>query len=104
MNDRVQQQNSADETQSFEAGAQKLIDEALETLRLSKLHYQERGAGLRLRELETTLGLLAQALSWGIDGEEVRAAAALRQAKGQPRRLQETSFFDPHVEWLYYGH
>lgn len=104
MNDRFHQApNGPGDGQTFEGDVQKALDEALEALRWSKQHLQDRGAGLALRELETKLGLLAQALSWDADGEPVKAAAALRQARGRKRIIEQT-YFDPHMEWLHFGH
>jgi hypothetical protein len=73
---------------SLEAEVTKVLDEALETLRWCRLHPEERSVGERLRELETKLGYLAQALSWQADGEIEKSAIALGVAQGRSRRQQ----------------
>ncbi len=79
----------------LESDVQRLLDDALETLRRCRAGIQGRGASESLRELETKLGYVAQALSWQMDGEALRANAALRLAQGLARR-ERVEFFDPH--------
>ena len=77
-----------DAARDLEAEVTKVLDEALETLRWCRQHLGERGVGESLRELETRLGYLAQALTWHADGDVAKGAAALGVAQGRSRREQ----------------
>ncbi len=77
-----------EEAKDLEAGVTKVLDEALETLRWCRQHLGERGVGESLRQLETSLGYLAQALSWHMDGETEKGDLALGVAQGRSRRQQ----------------
>jgi hypothetical protein len=71
-----------------ESDVNKLLDEALETLRWCRQHMHDRKASEQLRELETKLGYLGLALTWEMDGEQHKADAALGVARGRSRRQQ----------------
>ena len=76
------------EARDTEAIANKILDDALETLRWCRLHLAERKASEELRQLQGKLGYLALALSWESDGEMPRAYTALGVAQGRSRRQQ----------------
>jgi hypothetical protein len=76
------------QARDVEAVANGVLDEAIETLRWSRQHVQERKAVEELRGLQTKLGYLALALAWEMDGETQRADAALGVANGRSRRQQ----------------
>ena len=71
-----------------ETVANGVLDEAIETLRWSRQHVQERKAAEELRRLQTKLGYLALAIAWEMDGETLKADAALGVANGRSRRQQ----------------
>jgi hypothetical protein len=68
----------------------KVMDDALETLRWTRLHYHEAKASDTLRELEAKLGYLAQAMIWQAEGAEAEANQALGLAQGRSLREQDT--------------
>ena len=74
---------------SIETDAIQVIDEALERLRWCRQHYQEHGVGQAMREVEATLGYLAQALIWHDEGDTDGAARALGLAQGRSIREQD---------------
>ncbi|HLF78389.1 MAG TPA: hypothetical protein VJB57_12980 [Dehalococcoidia bacterium] len=76
------------QARDVEAVAGGVLDEAIETLRWSRQHMQERKAVEELRNLQNRLGYLALALAWEMDGETQRADAALGVANGRSRRQQ----------------
>ena len=76
------------EPRDTETVANKILDDALETLRWCRLHMHERKASEELHQLQTKLGYLAMALSWEADGEAPRSFTALGVAQGRSRRQQ----------------
>jgi hypothetical protein len=68
----------------------KVFDDAVETLRWTRLHYHEPRASEGLKELETKLGYLAQAIAWEEDGDRSRADQALGLAQGRSIREQDS--------------
>jgi hypothetical protein len=77
-------------TRNLESEIVKVMDDALETLRWTRLHYHEPRASETLRELEAKLGYLAQAMSWQEDGAEAEANQALGLAQGRSLREQDS--------------
>jgi hypothetical protein len=76
------------QARDLQAGADAVLDQAIESLRWCRQHLGERKAGEDLRALHPKLGYLALALSWEMDGETERADAALGVANGRSRRQQ----------------
>jgi hypothetical protein len=78
------------------------LDEAAETLRWCRLHIQDRGVTSRLHELEITLGALALAIDYEMDGNMRKATQALDQADWQIRPPQwyqwQNDMFNLHFE------
>ena len=87
------------DAQSGEAEIAKVLDDALETLRNARSRVEDRGTSEALRDLETRLGYLAQALSWEMDGESEKAATALRIAQGISRREQDAMERILYEQW-----
>ena len=76
-------------TRDVETEITKVLDDALEKLRWARQHIQEQKAAVELRDLETRLGYLAQALTWEMDGQASKSDMALSLAQGVSRRQQE---------------
>jgi hypothetical protein len=76
-------------SRNLEAEIGKVMDDALETLRWTRLHYHEPHASETLRELEAKLGYLAQAMTWQSEGEDAQAEQALGLAQGRSLREQD---------------
>jgi hypothetical protein len=68
----------------------KAVDNAIEGLRWCRQHMQDRGVTLRLRELEQTLGALALALDYEMDGQAGKVQAALERAGVRNRQFIQT--------------
>jgi hypothetical protein len=68
-----------------EAG--KAIDSTIEGLRWCRQHLQDRTVTLKLRELEQTLGALALALDYEMDGQTAKVEVALEHAQWRPRSV-----------------
>lgn len=81
------------------AEATKVLDAALEKLRWCRDHMHERGVSEELRQLETRLGYLAQALGWEMDGEIRNSHAALRLAKGLTREPTYAELYPYEYDW-----
>jgi hypothetical protein len=77
-------------TRGTEEEMNKVLDEAIETLRWARLHYYEPKAPETLRDLEAKLAYLALAMSWQNDGDEVEASQALGLAEGRSLREQDS--------------
>ncbi len=80
----------SDSSRNIEADITKVMDEAVETLRWTRLHYHEPKASNTLRELEVKLGYLAQAMTWRAEGNDVQASQALGIAQGRSLREQDS--------------
>jgi hypothetical protein len=66
------------------------LDEAVKTLRWCRQHLGEREVALRLQEMHITLGALALALDYKMDGDARKTNLALEQAdwRMMPRELK----------------
>jgi hypothetical protein len=87
---------------SSESDALRIIDESLERLRWCRQHYQEHGTSQTMREIEATLGYLAQALIWQDEGDKDRAAQAMGLAQG--RSLREQNAIRQMWEEMWWSH
>lgn len=64
----------------FVATVGRSLDEALKALRWCRAHLDERDVTQRLQELHITLGALALALDYHMEGDGEKMALALEQA------------------------
>jgi hypothetical protein len=76
-------------TKSLQEDVNKVFDDAIETLRWTRLHYHEPKAAETLRELEAKLGYLAQAIVWNEEKQVENAYQALGLAQGRSLREQD---------------
>ena len=76
-------------SRDLEAEVNKVLDDAIEKLRWTRQHLQDRTVGMELRDLEAKLGYLAQSLTWQADGDVIKADVALNLAEGRSRREQD---------------
>lgn len=65
----------------------KSIDSAIEGLRWCRAHLQDRSVTLKLRELEQTLGALALALDYEMEGQTAKVEVAMEHAHWRPRSV-----------------
>ena len=65
----------------------KSIDSAIEGLRWCRQHLQDRSVTLKLRELEQTLGALALALDYEMEGQSQKVEVAMEHAHWRPRSM-----------------
>ena len=65
----------------------KSIEGAIEGLRWCRQHLQDRSVTLKLRELEQTLGALALALDYEMEGQSAKVEVALEHAQWRPRSI-----------------
>jgi hypothetical protein len=82
-----------------EAG--KTIDEAIEGLRWCRMHMQDRGVTLKLRELEHTLAALALAMDFEMDGDAKKAKIALELSSWKPKPAQSIDDWTYQFEHMY---
>ena len=68
----------------------KAIEGAIDSLRWCRLHMQERGVTMKLRELEQTIGALALSLDYEMDGQSGQAGIALEHADWRPQSASRT--------------
>src|SRR5262245_42287835 len=76
-------------TKSLQEDFNKVFDDAIETLRWARLHYREPKAPETLRDLESKLGYLAQAMVWQEENQLENAYQALGLAQGRSLREQD---------------
>ena len=69
----------------------KSIEEAIEGLRWCHQHLQDRTVTLRLRKLEQTLGALALALDYEMEGQNLEVQVALEHASWGNRAAARTN-------------
>lgn len=65
----------------------KSLEGAIEGLRWCRTHLQDRSVTLKLRELEQTLGALALALDYEMEGETAKVEVAMEHASWRPRSV-----------------
>src|SRR5262245_39004545 len=87
LNSRQQVQLMAEATPVLTDVA-KSIDDAIEGLRWCRMHLQDRGVTMRMRELEHTLASLALAMDFEMDGETKKAKLALEVSDWKPKPQQ----------------
>ena len=73
----------------FVSAVGRSLDDTLRMLRWCREHLQEREVAMRLQELQITLGALALAIDYRMEGDEQKTAQALEQAdwRMMPREL-----------------
>ena len=77
-------------TKTVDDDYNKVIDDALESLRFARLHYHEPLASEALHALGGKLGYLAEAMISKDEGDEARAQQALGLAQGRSLREQDS--------------
>jgi hypothetical protein len=65
----------------------KSIESSIEGLRWCRTHLQDRSVTLKLRELEQTLGALALALDYEMEGQTAKVEVAMEHAHWRPRSV-----------------
>jgi hypothetical protein len=83
------------DTRNISELAEHHIDEAIEAVRWCRQHLQDRGASLKLREVQLSLAAVALALQLEMDGDSARALDAMMHAEWSPEPE------DPHGAYFH---